>query len=53
MYRTKKKKDLNRLSKNGKNLLKRIRSPLVTALIGREYSEKVDELTKDLKIEKI
>jgi len=48
-----KKEDLNRLSKNGKNLLKRIRSPLVTALIGWEYSEKVDELTKDLKIKKI
>ena len=49
----KEKEDLNRLSRNGENLLKRIRSPLISVLIGQEYLDYADELIQNLKIEEI
>ena len=49
----KEKEDLNRLSRNGENLLKRIRSQLISVLIGREYLDNIKELIQNLKIEKI
>ncbi len=42
-----------KINEDGKYLLNRIKSPLISALIGREYPKNVEELIKDLNIKKI
>lgn len=42
------KRDSIRVNENGKNLLNRIRSPLFSALVGKEWSRDVESLTTEL-----
>jgi hypothetical protein len=49
----KEKQDLVRISEDGKELLKIIRSPLFTTLTSHKYPINIEELIKDLHIKKL